>query len=125
MTARPTLAMLIPAYNAAGYLPRLLDSAMRQTQPFDEIWVYDDCSNDGTAAVAERYGARGVRGDINCGCSHGKNRLAAETSCDWIHFHDADDELMPNFVECARTWMSDGRFDVVLFAYEERSSRTG
>lgn len=125
MTARPTLAMLIPAYNAAEYLPRLLDSAARQTQPFDEIWVYDDCSNDDTAAIAKGYGARVVRGDINRGCSHGKNRLAAKTECDWIHFHDADDELMPNFVERARVWMSEGRFDVVLFAYEERNDHTG
>jgi glycosyltransferase involved in cell wall biosynthesis len=125
MTARPTLAMLIPAYNAARYLPRLLESAVRQTQPFDEIWVYDDCSSDDTAAIAERYGARVVRGDLNQGCSHGKNRLTAETKCDWIHFHDADDELMPNFVERARVWISDGRFDVVLFAYEWRDDETG
>lgn len=124
MSARSTLALLIPAYNAAGYLPRLLESAARQTQPFDEIWVYDDCSTDDTAAVAERYGARVLRGNINRGCSHGKNRLAAVTTCDWIHFHDADDELMPNFVERARVWMADGRFDVVLFAFEERQSDT-
>ena len=125
MMARPRLAMLIPAYNAASFLPRLLDSAARQTQPFDEIWVYDDCSTDETASVAGRYGARVVRGNINRGCSHGKNRLAAETTCEWIHFHDADDELMPNFVERARIWMSDGRFDVVLFAYEERGDPSG
>jgi glycosyltransferase involved in cell wall biosynthesis len=125
MSAQPKLAMLIPAYNAARYLPRLLDSARQQTRPFDEIWVYDDCSTDETAAVAERYRARVVRGGVNRGCSHGKNRLAAETTCDWIHFHDADDELMPNFVERAHVWMADGRSDVVLFAYEERDDRTG
>jgi glycosyltransferase involved in cell wall biosynthesis len=117
--------MLIPAYNAAGHLPRLLDSARQQTRPFDEIWVYDDCSIDDTAAVARRYGAHVVRGDVNRGCSRGKNRLAAETTCDWIHFHDADDELMPNFVERAHVWVADGRFDAVLFAYEERDDRTG
>lgn len=125
MSGQPTLAMLTPAYNAAEHLPRLLKSATRQTRPFDEIWVYDDCSTDDTAAVAQRYGARTLRGEINRGCCHGKNRLAAETKCDWIHFHDADDELMPNFVERARGWMSDGRFDVVLFAYEERNDGTG
>ena len=122
-SVQPKLAMLIPAYNAAAYLPRLLGSARRQTQTFDEIWVYDDCSTDNTAAVAERYGARVVRGEINRGCSHGKNKLAAETRCEWIHFHDADDELMPNFVERAHVWIADGRFDVVLFAYEERDDR--
>lgn len=125
MTDRPKLAMLIPAYNAASYLPRLLESAARQIQPFDEIWVYDDCSSDATAEIAKQYGAQVVRGDINRGCSHGKNRLAALTTCEWIHFHDADDELMPNFVERAHAWMADGRFDVVLFAYKERNASTG
>jgi glycosyltransferase involved in cell wall biosynthesis len=120
MTMTPTLALLIPAYNAAAYLPRLLRSAKNQTEPFDEIWVYDDCSSDETATVAESYGARVVRGATNRGCSAGKNALAARTGADWLHFHDADDELYPNFVALARRWIDDGRFDVVLFAYEER-----
>ena len=125
MSFRPGLALLIPAYNAAAHLPRLLDSAARQTEPFDETWVYDDASTDDTAAIAERYGARLLRGEVNRGCSHGKNRLAAETACGWIHFHDADDELLPNFVERARPWMEEGSSDVVFFAYEEREEPTG
>ena len=123
MTA--TLALLIPAYNAADHLPRLLASAAAQTEPFDEIWVYDDASTDDTAALAERLGARVVRGTVNKGCSAGKNALAAHTSADWLHFHDADDELMPNFVALARRWMAEGRSDVVLFSYEWRDETTG
>jgi glycosyltransferase involved in cell wall biosynthesis len=125
MTVRPTLALLIPAFNATHWLPRLLESAAGQTEPFDEIWVYDDCSADDTAAVAERYGARLVRGAVNRGCSCGKNALAARTQADWLHFHDADDALLPNFVALARKWMADGRFDVVLFDYEWREDDTG
>jgi glycosyltransferase involved in cell wall biosynthesis len=121
----PTIALLIPAYNAAAHLPRLLESAVRQTERFDEIWVYDDCSSDETAQTAERYGARVVRGAINQGCSRGKNALAALTNADWLHFHDADDELYPHFVMLARRWMADARFDVVLFPYEERDDATG
>ena len=41
----------------------------RQTKRFDEIWVYDDCSRDNTSEIAERYGARVVRGAVNRGCS--------------------------------------------------------
>lgn len=124
MTMRPTLALLIPAYNAAAYLPRLLESAARQSEPFDEIWVYDDGSTDDTAAVAQNYGARVVRGSTNLGCSAGKNALAARAGADWLHFHDADDELYPNFVALARRWMEHGQFDVVLFSYEERNDAT-
>jgi glycosyltransferase involved in cell wall biosynthesis len=116
---RQTLALCIPAYNAAEFLPRLLESAQAQIIPFDEIWVYDDCSNDKTGKIAAMYGATVVRGDVNRGCSFGKNALASRTTCDWIHFHDADDALYPNFVEQAHKWMHDDAPDVILFGYEE------
>lgn len=120
-----TLALLIPAYNAAAHLSRLLASARAQSEPFDEIWVYDDASNDDTAAHAEQLGARVIRGATNRGCSVGKNVLARQTGAAWVHFHDADDELLPNFVALARRWMADGRHDVVLIPYEERDEASG
>jgi len=114
-----SLALCVPAYNAAEFLPLLLESAVSQTIPFDEIWVYDDCSSDNTGEVAAAFGATVIRGDVNSGCSFGKNELAKRTSCDWIHFHDADDALYPNFVEQARHWMKDDAPDIILFGYEE------
>jgi glycosyltransferase involved in cell wall biosynthesis len=122
---RPSIALLIPAFNAERYLPRLFESVSRQIEQFDEVWVYDDCSIDGTCTLAERWGAQVIRGDVNQGCSHAKNVLAAQTRADWIHFHDADDELKPNFVNLARHWASEGRSDVVLFNYEVREESTG
>jgi glycosyltransferase involved in cell wall biosynthesis len=120
-----TLALCIPAYNAAAYLPRLLASAQTQTTPFDEIWVYNDCSTDNTGEIAKRFGAKVICGKTNLGCSHGKNILAETTTCDWIHFHDADDALYPNFVERAHQWMQlDHPPDIVLFDYEWREDET-
>lgn len=125
MTLGKTLALLIPAYNAAEFLPRLLSSAAEQTEPFDEIWVYDDCSTDDTAHVAKTFGAAVISGKSNRGCSHAKNVLALRTNAAWLHFHDADDELMPNFASLARKWIGRTDFDVVLFAYEERDNSNG
>ena len=120
-----TLALCIPAYNASNYLPRLLLSAKNQAIPFDEIIVYNDCSGDDTAKVAEHYGAKVINGDVNQGCSFGKNVLAEKTSCQWIHFHDADDELLPNFTLLAHKWMNyENCPDVVLFDYEYRDNDT-
>ncbi len=123
--SRPTLSLLIPAYNAERFLPRLLASAHAQTEPFDEIWVYDDCSSDATAAVAESFGAKVLRGDVNVGCSAGKQALALHVETDWMHFHDADDELLPNFTAAARKWIERDDRDVVLFSYEYRDEATG
>jgi glycosyltransferase involved in cell wall biosynthesis len=125
MCPKPSLALLIPAYNACAFLPRLLESAARQTEPFDEIWVYDDCSTDNTAEVAKKLGANLVRGDVNRGCTYGKSVLVERTSCDWVHFHDADDLLMPNFVERAHDWTTKQGADVVCFACEERWEDSG
>ncbi|WP_338243114.1 glycosyltransferase family 2 protein [Aurantiacibacter hainanensis] len=119
-----TIALLIPAYNAASFLPRLLRSAQAQSEPFDMIWVYDDCSTDNTTAVAEQMGARVMRGNINRGCSAGKDALARYVEADWLHFHDADDELLPNFVSLARKWISGKCPDVILFDYEYRDDET-
>ncbi len=120
-----SLALCIPAYNAAAFIHRLLESALAQTIPFDEIWVYDDCSIDNTAEIATQFGAKVVRGEVNRGCSFGKNVLAEKTNCEWIHFHDADDALYPNFVEQASQWMSqENAPDVVLFSYEYRDNET-
>ena len=94
-----TLALCIPAYNAADHLPRLLESAQNQAKPFDEILVYDDCSTDNTAEVARSYGATVVSGDENRGCLYGRAQLAEYASTDWIHFHDADDDLLDGFAE--------------------------
>jgi glycosyltransferase involved in cell wall biosynthesis len=122
----PGLALCIPAFNAAWCLPRLLASAEAQEKPFDEILVYDDCSTDDTAAVAARHGARVIRGLENLGCSAGKNRLAEAAASDWLHFHDADDELLPSLVGCAGAWMERQQGpDVVLLNFEYRDFTTG
>ncbi|MDI1284448.1 MAG: glycosyltransferase family 2 protein [Reyranella sp.] len=125
MQTSGTLALLIPAYNAAGFLPRLLGGAASQTRAFDEIWVYDDCSTDDTAGVAAALGAKVFRGDVNRGCSFGKNALTNLTSCEWVHFHDADDELHPEFVERAHVWMKEDAHDVIVFESIERDEKTG
>src|SRR3954454_4979021 len=125
MTAPFTLALLVPAYNAAAFLPRLLESARNQVAEFDEVLVYDDCSSDDTQRVAEELGASVVSGEVNRGCTYGKSVLAERTACDWIHFHDADDVMLPNFVSTARKWMSQEDVDVVAFGCEERWEDTG
>jgi glycosyltransferase involved in cell wall biosynthesis len=124
---RNTLALAIPAYNAEKLLPRLLTSAAHQSVPFDEIWVYNDCSVDQTASVAEAYGARVLNGQVNRGCSFGKNRLAAASSCQWIHFHDADDDLLPGFVALVKNWMDrfGPDYQVLLLNFNYIDSESG
>ena len=120
-----TIALCVPAYNAAWCLPRLLKSAKNQIMPFDEILIYNDCSTDNTEEIAIKYGAKVINGLDNKGCSYGKNKLAEVAKSEWLHFHDADDELLPNFVEIAKKWISiEKNLDIVLLNFEYRDFET-
>jgi glycosyltransferase involved in cell wall biosynthesis len=120
-----SVALCVPAFNAAALLPRLFDSVSRQEVPFDELWVYDDASTDRTAEVAAQCGARVVQGQVNKGCSAGKNALLMQVGASWVHFHDADDTLAPEFVKRAKARIQRNTFDVLLFNYEQVEERSG
>lgn len=121
MKSTSTLALCIPAYNAAKFLPLILTSANNQLIPFDEILVYNDCSTDNTLEVAEKYGATVINGVTNQGCSFGKNVLASISKSDWLHFHDADDDIFPNFTTVVHKWIdATVAPDVILLNFEYR-----
>jgi len=96
MTA--AISLLIPCYNAARFLPRLMEGVRGQTIPFSAILCYDDGSTDDTVAVARSLDLDIVSGNPNRGVAHARNQLAARAVTEWIHFHDADDRIASNFV---------------------------
>jgi len=58
-TRAPSVAVVVPARDEAGQLPRTLPSLLAQGQP---VVVVDDRSSDGTGEVVARLGARVVDG---------------------------------------------------------------
>lgn len=108
-----TAALLVPAYRAARTLPRLAAAARAQTRPFSQWLCYDDASGDETGVTAEALGFGTLAGKENRGPSWARNRLAAAAQTEWIHFHDADDLLAPEYLEQALT-LAGADCDVVL-----------
>lgn len=51
----PKVSVIVPVYNVETYLPRCLDSLVRQTLADVEILVIDDGSRDGSGRIADRY----------------------------------------------------------------------
>jgi len=49
------VSVYVPAYNAAEYLARCIQSLLDQAVPADEILVIDDGSRDATPEIAARY----------------------------------------------------------------------
>jgi hypothetical protein len=62
---RPSLAVVIAAHNEEAALPETIAALLAQSEPAEEIWIGDDGSTDGTAAVLGRlYGLRAAPGGV-------------------------------------------------------------
>lgn len=93
------VSVVIPAYNAAGALPRLLSSLSAQTLADDayEVIVVDNASSDGTGDVASGLGARVVR-EARPSRSLARNAGAAAARADRFAFIDAECEADPGWL---------------------------
>lgn len=96
---KPGVSVIIPAYNYAHYLPRTLDSILKQDYPNVEIVVIDDGSTDNTREVVGAYGDK-VRYVFqkNAGLSAARNTGIREAQCEYLGFIDADDEWRPTLI---------------------------
>lgn len=97
----PLVSILIPCFNAEGFLAETLESALSQTWPNLEIIVVDDGSIDRSAEIVESYADRGVRliRQANAGVSAARNRAFSASTGDFIQHLDADDLLDPDKIE--------------------------
>jgi glycosyltransferase involved in cell wall biosynthesis len=91
-------AVVIPAYDAARFLPRALASVQAQTSAPAEVIVVDDGSHDATAHIAEAAGARVIR-QSNKGPAAARNAGVRAARSPWIAFLDADDAWQPHALE--------------------------
>ncbi len=96
----PTVRVVIPAYRAAHFIGRAIDSVLAQTRPADEILVVDDGSPDDLAAALAPYGGR-VRllRKANGGASSARNFGVEHCPDGLIAFLDADDYWEPPKLE--------------------------
>jgi len=92
------ISVVIPAYNAACFLPRCLKSIFAQTLKPVEVIVVDDGSTDNTAEIAAAMGAR-VINRTNGGLSAARNTGIQSASSEWIALLDADDLWAPDKLE--------------------------
>lgn len=99
----PLVSVIVPAYNAAGYLRRCVDSVLGQTLADFELLIVDDGSTDATAAICASYAEADARVRVirqeNGGVSAARNRGLAEARGDYIAWLDSDDYFLPTALE--------------------------
>ena len=94
------VSILIPVYNAEGFVAEAIQSALDQTWPAKEIIAVDDGSTDRSLEILKSFGLRiRVIEQENRGASAARNRALSEAQGEFIQYLDADDFLAADKIE--------------------------
>ena len=95
MFDKPTVSVIVPAYNVSKYIQDALTSLEKQTFSDFEVLVVDDGSTDDTAAVVEKFTQRDNRFQLlkkqNGGLSSARNYGIRHARGEYIALLDGDD----------------------------------
>lgn len=97
------ISVIVPAYNIAPWLPRCLDSILKQSYRNLEIIIIDDGSTDETPHIVDNYAKKDSRivvihqknGGLVCAREKGISVARGE----YVGFVDGDDAIEPDMYE--------------------------
>ncbi|MBZ0333683.1 glycosyltransferase family 2 protein [Marinobacter sp. AL4B] len=94
----PKASIIVPAYNAAQYISKTLDSILNQSFQDFEIIIIDDGSSDQTASIIDQYDDPRIR--YHHQANSGKpaiprNRAIKKARGEFIFIFDSDDIMLP------------------------------
>jgi glycosyl transferase family 2/putative nucleotidyltransferase-like protein len=105
-----SVTVLMPVYNAAGYLHAAIESIRRQTYSEFEFLIVDDGSTDGSGDVLQRFAGQDSRICIIRGMHEGvaaaRNRGLAQARGSIVICMDADDIAMPERIELQLAYLT-------------------
>lgn len=109
------VAVVLPAYNAAKTLRQTVAEIPRDV--VDDVILTDDCSRDGTIAVAHELGLHVVRHDVNRG--YGGNQKSCYTAAlargaDIVVMLHPDYQYSPRLVRAMASMIASGHYDAVF-----------
>ncbi len=126
MNPTPSMAAIMPAYNAAAYLEQSLPPLLDAEAGLAEVIVVDDGSTDGTGALAARRGARVLRLDPTAGAAAARNAGARATQGDILVFVDADSVVQPGTLAALRRYLAaHPEADAVFGSYDAEPAARG
>ncbi len=123
----PKVSVIIPTYNRAKFLPRALESVLRQTYRDFEIIIVDDGSTDNTKEIVESYINLQTRQPVNPltiryvyqenkGPGAARNTGIKQARGEYIAFLDSDDMWSQERLEKTVNYIEIHNFDWVCTA---------
>lgn len=109
------VSVIIPCFNAERWIAETIDSCLKQTYPYIEIIVIDDCSTDNSLEIIKSYGDKVIweRLTENKGGCYARNRGFALSKGEYIQFLDADDFILPEKIERQINYLEETGADAI------------
>jgi glycosyltransferase involved in cell wall biosynthesis len=100
----PKVSIILPVYNREKYLEGAIQSVLAQTYKNWELLISDNCSQDRSAAIAEKYAQQDERiifwqNGQNIGLFQNYNKCIEQSTGDYIELFGADDILEEKCLE--------------------------
>lgn len=119
------LSVVVPVYNVEEYLPKCLDSIIKQTFKNLEIILINDGSTDNSGKICDDYAKNDRRikviHQINRGVSAARNVGLDLCSGDYITFVDSDDWCDENYFYDVMNYFEIYNIDVIITNFERFS----
>ena len=111
------VAVCIASYNSAKFLPELLESLENQTFQNFKIYISYDGSVDNTKDILKKYNVIICDYEDIVGCGRNKNKVVVRALKDmpaYIQMIDADDKVLPRFLEAGAKRLDENDVDWVI-----------
>jgi glycosyltransferase involved in cell wall biosynthesis len=118
---KKSISVIIPFFNSASCIGRMLDSILSSTYMPYEILLIDDGSTDNSQQVIEEYSSKCniikyIKKE-HSGVSASRNLGIQIATGEFINFLDSDDYIEPNMYELMAASISDDSFDGCICGY--------
>jgi glycosyltransferase involved in cell wall biosynthesis len=120
MPEAPFFSIIIPVYNGGMLFRRCLQAIQAAEFADWELIVVDDGSDDGSAALAEAFGASVLKAPGRVGPAAARNLGAQVARGTYLYFIDADCELHPDtLANIARRFQQNPELDALFGSYDD------
>ncbi|MFW5821410.1 MAG: glycosyltransferase family 2 protein [Bacteroidota bacterium] len=113
------VSIITPTYNSVNFIQSTINSIIEQTYTNWELLITDDCSNDGTWEILQKFAKKDKRIKIfrlekNSGAGVSRNNSIKHATGRYIAFCDSDDLWEPEKLEVQIQFMIENNY---VFTY--------